>query len=58
VPELDPLPVLGPLRVARANAQWAREYVGPWIGRRLRGVSSGDSLSPRWPQLRSPAGIE
>ena len=58
VPELDPLPVLGPLKVARANAQWAREYVGPWIGRRLRGVSSGDSLSPRWPQLRSPAGIE
>ncbi|HEY8294060.1 MAG TPA: SGNH/GDSL hydrolase family protein [Micrococcaceae bacterium] len=54
VPELEPLPSLSRLKVARANAQWAREYVGPWIGRRLRGVSSGDSLSARWPQLRTP----
>ncbi|WP_312875959.1 SGNH/GDSL hydrolase family protein [Arthrobacter terrae] len=54
VPDLEPLPVLGRLKVAAANAQWAREYVGPWIGRRLRGVSSGDSLDPRWPRLHSP----
>ncbi len=54
VPELEPLPVLGRLKVAAANAQWAREYVGPWIGRRLRGVSSGDALEPRWPRLHSP----
>ncbi|MCY0904973.1 SGNH/GDSL hydrolase family protein [Arthrobacter sp. H14-L1] len=55
VPDLQPLPALSRLKVAAANAQWAREYVGPWIGRRLRGVSSGDSLEPRWPRLHSPA---
>ncbi len=54
VPELEPLPTLSRLKVAAANAQWAREYVGPWISRRLRGVSSGDALSPRWPQLHTP----
>ncbi|MDJ0356192.1 SGNH/GDSL hydrolase family protein [Paenarthrobacter sp. PH39-S1] len=54
VPELEPLPVLSRLKVAAANAQWAREYVGPWISRRLRGVSSGDALSPRWPELHTP----
>jgi lysophospholipase L1-like esterase len=54
IPELEPLPVLTRLQSAKANAAWAREYVGPWIGRRLRGVSSGDSLSPRWPQLHAP----
>jgi lysophospholipase L1-like esterase len=54
VPELEPLPVLTRLQSARANAAWARKYVGPWIGRRLRGVSSGDALAPRWPQLHAP----
>lgn len=53
-PELEPLPVLTRLQSARANAQWVKEYVGPWVSRRVRGVSSGDSLSPRWPQLRAP----
>ncbi len=57
VPDLQPLPALSRLKVAAANAQWAREYVGPWIGRRLRGVSSGDSLEPRWPRLHSPARV-
>lgn len=55
VPPLEPLPTLSRLKVAAANARWAREYVGPWIGRRLRGVSSGDNLSPRWPELHAPA---
>ncbi|MFI5085787.1 MAG: SGNH/GDSL hydrolase family protein [Actinomycetales bacterium] len=54
VPELAPLAVLTRAEALRANAQWTREYVGPWIGRRLRGVSSGDTLSPRWPELHAP----
>ncbi|WP_237208137.1 SGNH/GDSL hydrolase family protein [Rothia nasimurium] len=33
------------------NAKWAREFVVPWIGRRLRGTSSGDGISPKYPQL-------
>ncbi|ORC25075.1 MULTISPECIES: SGNH/GDSL hydrolase family protein [Rothia] len=33
------------------NAKWAREFVVPWIGRRLRGTSSGDNISPKYPEL-------
>ncbi|WP_427015690.1 SGNH/GDSL hydrolase family protein [Pseudarthrobacter sp. P1] len=54
LPELAPLPVLTPVEQLKANAAWTREYVGPWIGRRLRGVSSGDALSARWPTLHAP----
>jgi hypothetical protein len=35
----------------RVDARWAREYAVPWFGRRLRGVSSGDSLAPKRPEL-------
>jgi lysophospholipase L1-like esterase len=51
VPDLAPLPVLSRVEAMRANAKWAREYAGPWISRRLRGVSSGDGLNPRYPQM-------
>ncbi|NIH83448.1 SGNH/GDSL hydrolase family protein [Amycolatopsis granulosa] len=33
------------------NLQWGREHVLPWIGRRLRGESSGDTLAAKRPQL-------
>ncbi|MGC5168662.1 SGNH/GDSL hydrolase family protein [Luteimicrobium sp. DT211] len=36
---------------ARGNARWAREYVGPWIGRRLRHESSGDGRAAKYPDL-------
>ncbi|MBN1092012.1 SGNH/GDSL hydrolase family protein [Blastococcus sp. TML/M2B] len=37
-------------RVAVAEeAAWVRGYVGPWIGRRLRGTSSGDGREPKRP---------
>ena len=52
--ELPPLAVRTSSETFRENATWTREYVGPWVGRRLRGVSSGDSLQARWPELRSP----
>lgn len=51
VPGLETRPALNRLQRLRADAQWTREYVGPWIGRRLRGVSSGDSLRARFPDL-------
>lgn len=38
-----------------ANADWARSYVAPWVKRRVTGTSSGDSLSPRWPELTAIA---
>jgi lysophospholipase L1-like esterase len=48
----SPLPP-GPPRVrreaVREDAAWVREYVGPWVGRRLRGRSSGDTVQPKRP---------
>ncbi|WP_329276313.1 SGNH/GDSL hydrolase family protein [Streptomyces sp. NBC_00691] len=34
-----------------ADARFAREHLGPWIGRRLTGRSSGDGLAPKRPEL-------
>ena len=39
------------LAARRLDARWAREYAGPWVGRRLRGVSTGDGLAPKRPEL-------
>jgi lysophospholipase L1-like esterase len=35
----------------RADILWAREYVAPWVGRRLRKRSSGDGMTPKRPEL-------
>jgi lysophospholipase L1-like esterase len=49
--DLDPYAV-PPLRERLvADARWARQHLGPWVGRRLRGVSSGDSVEPKQPDL-------
>jgi lysophospholipase L1-like esterase len=50
----DPLPPPAPISradAARANAQWARRYVAPWVQRRLRGQSSGDNISAKRPTI-------
>jgi lysophospholipase L1-like esterase len=57
MPELPPIPVRTAAETLKDNAAWTKEYVGPWIGRRLRGVSSGDNLSARWPALVTPQGF-
>jgi lysophospholipase L1-like esterase len=47
-----PLPPAPPraLRAAVAEeAAWVRGFVAPWIGRRLRGTSSGDGRAPKRP---------
>jgi lysophospholipase L1-like esterase len=36
----------------REDARWAREYLAPWVGRRLHGTSSGDGLPPKRPALQ------
>ncbi|MCP3818278.1 SGNH/GDSL hydrolase family protein [Streptomyces sp. A3M-1-3] len=41
----------GSAEVRRDNIQWAREHLVPWIGRRLRGESSGDHVEPKRPDL-------
>lgn len=54
--DLEPLalterPVLAPRERRAENVTWVREYAGPWVKRRLTGVSSGDGLLPRRPDL-------
>lgn len=34
-----------------SDARWAGEHLGPWLLRRLRGVSSGDGVTPKRPEL-------
>ncbi|MFT3898723.1 MAG: SGNH/GDSL hydrolase family protein [Gordonia sp. (in: high G+C Gram-positive bacteria)] len=52
--DLQPLPLPPRERLPRGrriaeDAKWVGGFVAPWVGRRIRGVSSGDSLTPRYP---------
>lgn len=57
--ECDPewvaaLPAASPekwFRARRADLQWARVHLAPWIGRRLTGRSSGDTITAKRPDL-------
>ncbi|GAA1936094.1 SGNH/GDSL hydrolase family protein [Kitasatospora viridis] len=40
-----------PAEVRQENIQWAREHLLPWVGRRLRGESSGDHVEAKRPDL-------
>ncbi|HEY2443856.1 MAG TPA: SGNH/GDSL hydrolase family protein [Streptosporangiaceae bacterium] len=40
------------LAARRHDARWARQYAAPWLGRRLRGISTGDSTLAKLPELR------
>ncbi|MCK0440945.1 SGNH/GDSL hydrolase family protein [Gordonia alkaliphila] len=52
---LPPTPELTTAQARSADLDWARRFLAPWIGRRLRGVSSGDDLTPRYPE---PVAVE
>jgi lysophospholipase L1-like esterase len=49
--ELPHRPPLTAKERRAANLEWAKAHAAPWVKRRIQGVSSGDSLSPRWPTL-------
>ena len=36
----------------REDARWTREFLVPWVHRRLTGRSSGDTVSPKRPTLQ------
>ena len=44
-------PVLSRRQSAAARVQWTREHLVPWVHRRVTGRSSGDTISPRHPDL-------
>jgi lysophospholipase L1-like esterase len=49
-----PLPVLPHpprLTVIRTELRWLSGFLGPWLGRRLRGISSGTGRTPKRPEL-------
>ena len=52
-PDLEgaPPPTSSRLAARRADLAWGYEYFLPWVGRRLRGRSSGDDLTPKRPTL-------
>lgn len=44
---LGPRPVLHPRERRAENLRWGREHLVPWLGRRLRGESSGDLIQAK-----------
>ncbi|WP_051950989.1 SGNH/GDSL hydrolase family protein [Actinacidiphila yeochonensis] len=53
-----PRPRRLPAQVRRENVRWAREYLAPWVGRRLRGRSSGDTVLAKRPALLPFTGLD
>jgi len=51
---LGPVPAMARaawVAARREDARWAREYLAPWVNRRLRGTSSGDGRTAKRPAL-------
>lgn len=51
LPSFGELTPVARLEALKDDAAWVRNFVGPWFSRRIRGVSSGDTLSARYPSL-------
>ena len=49
--DLGPRPVLHRKQQRAEDLRWTREHALPWLGRRLRGESSGDTMRPKRPTL-------
>ena len=39
------------LDARRMDLRWARVHAAPWVARRVRGISSGDNIDPKRPEL-------
>ncbi|MET8999797.1 SGNH/GDSL hydrolase family protein [Amycolatopsis sp. NPDC004169] len=50
-PELAPRELLSPAARRSQNLQWAREHALPWVRRRVKGESSGDTVAAKRPAL-------
>lgn len=51
LPAAPHLPTLSRKEQLAENARWTREFLGPWIHRRVTGRSSGDGVTPKRPTL-------
>lgn len=52
----EPLPPRSWRQARRDDVGWAREYLVPWVVRRIRHQSSGDLLLPKRPDVSPPRG--
>ena len=53
-PPLAPVPAMARaawVAARREDARWARDYLAPWVNRRLHGASSGDDRTAKRPSL-------
>jgi hypothetical protein len=50
--QIAPRPVLSRSEQLRENVRWTREFLVPWVHRRVTGRSSGDGVSPKRPTLQ------
>jgi len=39
------------LAARRMDLRWGRDHAAPWVARRVRGISSGDNIDPKRPEL-------
>ncbi len=46
---LPPQPPLPPRHALTEDVRWLTGHLAPWVGRRLRGISSGDGVTPKRP---------
>ncbi len=49
-PDLGTLPAQSKIEARREDRQWTREFLVPWLARRVKGVSSGDGVSAKRPE--------
>lgn len=55
--ELPPVVAKPKSEQVRETAVWAKTYLQPWLARRVKGVSSGDGMEPKRPNL-TPVRVE
>jgi hypothetical protein len=48
--EWEPLPRLSLREWEQRQRRWVNDWVLPLFGRKIRGITLGDSLNPRWPE--------
>lgn len=46
---------VGPIQSVSRDVEWLRQWVLPMFGRRIRGITLGDELQPKWPEPILPA---
>lgn len=52
---LEPGERVGRLQAIGRDVEWVRQWVLPMFGRRIRGVTLGDELEPKWPEPVRPS---